>query len=56
MPGSTVDAVAFQPKDGPRIAQQIVMRVRVSKESIDRPNGSIDSRGTVLSRSILQSF
>jgi hypothetical protein len=34
MPGSTVDTVAFQPKDGSGIAQQVVMRVRVGKESI----------------------
>jgi hypothetical protein len=53
VPGSTVDIVAFQPKDGPCIAQQVVMLVRVGEKAID---GSIDSRGTVLSGSILQSF
>ncbi len=31
VPGSTVNTVAFQPKDGPCTAQQIVMRVRLGK-------------------------
>jgi len=34
VPGSTVDTVAFQPKDGTCISQQSVMGVRLGKESI----------------------